>query len=184
MLLTSYKDQLKAILKNDIENIELKDYELLIEVKKEKIPFILFYLKNNTYSQFKVLTDIVVSDHPEKEKRFTIVYSLLSVKFSTRIHVKSHVSELDFIDSVEPVFKAANWMEREVWDMYGIFFKNHPDLRRILTDYGFSGHPLRKDFPLTGFVEVRYDDNVNRIVTEPVELTQAYRDFNFKNPWV
>lgn len=184
MLLTSYKDQLKAILKNDIENIELKDYELLIEVKKEKIPFILFYLKNNTYSQFKVLTDIVVSDHPEKEKRFTIVYSLLSVKFSTRIHVKSHVSELDFINSVEPVFKAANWMEREVWDMYGIFFKNHPDLRRILTDYGFSGHPLRKDFPLTGFVEVRYDDNVNRIVTEPVELTQAYRDFNFKNPWV
>lgn len=184
MLLTSYKDQLKAILKNDIENIELKDYELLIEVKKEKIPFILFYLKNNTYSQFKVLTDIVVSDHPEKEKRFTIVYSLLSVKFSTRIHVKSHVSELDFIDSVEPVFKAANWMEREVWDMYGIFFKNHPDLRRILTDYGFSGHPLRKDFPLTGFVEVRYDDNVNKIVTEPVELTQAYRDFNFKNPWV
>jgi NADH:ubiquinone oxidoreductase subunit C len=108
MLLNSYKDQLKTILKNGIENIELKDYELLVEVKKEKIPFILSYLKNNTYSQFKVLTDIIVSDHPEKEKRFTVVYSLLSVKFSTRIHIKSYVSELDFIDSVEPVFKAAN----------------------------------------------------------------------------
>lgn len=183
MLIANYKKQLQNIFKNNITNMILQDYDLLIEVKKEKIPFILFFLKNNTYSQFKILTDIVVSDYPNKKKRFSIVYSLLSVKYSVRVNVKTWVSELEFVESSVNTFSSANWMEREIWDMYGIFFKNHPDLRRILTDYGFSGHPLRKDFPLSGFVEVRYDDNVNKIVTEPVELTQAYRDFNFKNPW-
>lgn len=183
MLINNYKNQLKNILKNNIRTITLQDYDLLVEVKKEKIPFILFFLKNNTYSQFKVLTDIVVSDYPNKKKRFSVVYSLLSIKYSTRVNIKTWVSELDFLDSTVSIFNSANWMEREIWDMYGIFFKEHPDLRRILTDYGFTGHPLRKDFPLSGFVEVRYDDNINKIVTEPVELTQAYREFNFKNPW-
>jgi NADH/F420H2 dehydrogenase subunit C len=183
VLINNYKNQLKNILKNNIRTITLQDYDLLVEVKKEKIPFILFFLKNNTYSQFKVLTDIVVSDYPNKKKRFSVVYSLLSIKYSTRVNIKTWVSELDFLDSTVSIFNSANWMEREIWDMYGIFFKEHPDLRRILTDYGFTGHPLRKDFPLSGFVEVRYDDNINKIVTEPVELTQAYREFNFKNPW-
>lgn len=184
MLPNLFKNQLKYILKNDIKSISNKDYELMVDVKKEKIPFILFFLKNNTYTQFKILTDIIVIDYPDKKKRFSIVYNLLSVKYNIRINVRTKISELEFIDSTVKLFNSANWMEREAWDMYGIFFKNHPDLRRLLTDYGFSGHPLRKDFPLSGFIEVRYDDNLNKIVSEPVELSQTYREFNFKNPWV
>lgn len=184
MLLEKFKTQLEIILKKSIKKIIVKEFELILEVKKEKIPFILNFLKNNSYSQFKILTDIIVIDEPSDAERFTIVYHLLSIKYSVRLSVKTKINNLSLIQSVQPIFNSANWMEREVWDLFGIFFKNHPDLRRLLTDYGFKGHPLRKDFPLSGFTELRYDDNFSKIVTEPLELPQAYRNFNFRNPWI
>jgi NADH dehydrogenase (ubiquinone) Fe-S protein 3 len=122
-------------------------------------------------------------DYPSKENRFELVYMLLSLPFNTRIIVKTFASEVTPVPSAVDLYKGANWMEREVWDMYGVFFTGHPDLRRILTDYGFEGHPLRKDFPLTGYVEVRYDDSKKRVVAEPLELAQAFRVFEYQSPW-
>jgi len=130
-----------------------------------------------------MLIDICGVDYPEKEARFEVVYNLLSIKYNSRIRVKVVVDELTPIDSVTSIYNSAGWYEREVWDLYGVFFSNHPDLRRILTDYGFDGHPLRRDFPLTGHTEVRYDEAEKRIVTEPVELAQEFRVFDFASPW-
>jgi len=130
-----------------------------------------------------MLIDICGVDYPEKEARFEVVYNLLSIKYNSRIRVKVAVDELTPIDSVTSIYNSAGWYEREVWDLYGVFFSNHPDLRRILTDYGFDGHPLRRDFPLTGHTEVRYDEAEKRIVTEPVELAQEFRVFDFASPW-
>jgi NADH/F420H2 dehydrogenase subunit C len=129
------------------------------------------------------MTDLCAVDYPEREARFEIVYNMISVRYNSRIRVKTSVNEVTPVDSVAEVFKAANWWEREVWDLFGVFFSNHPDLRRILTDYGFEGHPLRKDFPLSGYVEVRYDETAKRVVCEPVELTQEFRSFDFASPW-
>jgi NADH-quinone oxidoreductase subunit C len=154
-----------------------------LTVKKEHLLKILFFLRNNTICQYKNLIDITCIDFPERKSRFTLVYNLLSLKYKTRIRINIETSELEPVPSVVSLYNGANWLEREVWDMFGVFFSNHPDLRRILTDYGFEGFPLRKDFPLMGFVEVRYDDENKRIVYEPVELTQEYRTFNFENPW-
>jgi NADH dehydrogenase (ubiquinone) Fe-S protein 3 len=122
-------------------------------------------------------------DYPERENRFEVVYNFLSTRYNNRIRVKTSVSEITPVDSITPLFKGANWFEREIWDLYGVYFTGHPDLRRILTDYGFEGHPLRKDFPLSGYVEVRYDEIQKRVVCEPIELSQEYRDFNFSSPW-
>ena len=133
--------------------------------------------------QFKQLTDLTAVDYPERAQRFEVVYQMLSLALNARMRVLTSVEDGDIVPSVIDLFASANWAEREVWDMFGIFFSGHPDLRRLLTDYGFEGHPLRKDFPLTGYVEVRYNDTERRVVYEPVHLTQEYRDFDFLSPW-
>jgi NADH/F420H2 dehydrogenase subunit C len=133
--------------------------------------------------QYKVLTAITGTDYPERIDRFEVSYELLSLKFNNRLRVKTSINEVGSLESITKVYSSANWWEREIWDMFGIFFSNHPDLRRILTDYGFEGYPLRKDFPLSGYVEVRYDDTVKRVVCEPLELAQEFRSFNFESPW-
>ena len=157
--------------------------ELCINVPSDKIIPILFFLKNHTNSQFKMLSDICAVDYINKKQRFEIIYNLLSIRFNNRLKIKISINELQPVDSVVSVFECANWSEREVWDMFGIFFFNHPDLRRILTDYGFEGHPLRKDFPLSGFLEVYYNELKKRVVYEPINLSQQYRLFEFSSPW-
>ncbi|MBK9077873.1 MAG: NADH-quinone oxidoreductase subunit C [Hyphomicrobium sp.] len=144
---------------------------------------VLTYLRDDPACQFVVLIDICGVDYPEREKRFDVVYHLLSPRLNKRIRVKTETDETTPVASVNGIFPAANWYEREAYDMYGIRFSGHPDLRRLLTDYGFQGHPLRKDFPLTGFVEVRYDDGAKRVVYEPVKLNQEFRNFDFESPW-
>ena len=146
------------------------------------VPFFSF-LKNHVNTQFKVLIDVTAVDYPSRTLRFEIVYNLLSISYNARTRIKTCVDEITPIASITELYSSAGWWEREVWDMFGIFFSNHPDLRRILTDYGFQGHPLRKDFPLTGFVEVRYDDSEKRVINEPVEITQEFRYFDFSSPW-
>ncbi|XP_043273956.1 NADH dehydrogenase [ubiquinone] iron-sulfur protein 3, mitochondrial [Venturia canescens] len=157
--------------------------ELEILVSPDGIIPTLSFLKDHHNAQFASLADITAVDVPSRPYRFELIYCLLSLRFNTRVRVKSYTDELTPIDSATCIFKAANWYEREVWDMFGIFFSDHPDLRRILTDYGFEGHPLRKDFPLTGYIEVRYDDEMKRVVAEPLELTQEFRRFELSAPW-
>ena len=140
-------------------------------------------MRDDSSCLFKVLLDICGVDFPEREKRFEVVYHLQSLRLNQRIRVKVICSESDIIPSVTAVYSSANWYERETYDFFGIMFSDHPDLRRLLTDYGFDGHPLRKDFPLTGYVEVRYDEEQKRVVYEPVKLTQAFRSFDFMSPW-
>lgn len=142
-----------------------------------------FFLRDHVNTQFKCLLDITAVDFPERAARFEVVYHLLSPRFNNRIRIKVPVDELTPVPTIVPVFNAANWFERETWDMYGVFFSGHPDLRRLLTDYGFTGHPLRKDFPLTGYTEVRYDYSKKRVVSEPLELAQEFRYFDFSSPW-
>ena len=143
----------------------------------------MIFLRDNRNCQFKQLMDICGVDYPERDQRFDVVYNLLSLTHNSRIRVKIQTNEENHVPSISSVFSSAAWWEREAWDLYGIFFSEHPDLRRILTDYGFEGHPLRKDFPLTGYLEVRYDDEQKRVVYEPVKLTQEYRNFDFLSPW-
>ena len=157
--------------------------ELSLSVAADSIQKVLRVLKTDTACLFHLLIDVCGVDYPERSPRFDVVYNLLSLKRNLRIRVKVSVDEDDQVPTVAAVFPAAGWYEREVWDLYGIFFSDHPDLRRILTDYGFDGHPLRKDFPLTGHVEVRYDDEQRRVVYEPVKLTQEFRNFDFLSPW-
>ena len=157
--------------------------ELTLSVTADRIVDVLTLLRDNTRCQFEVLIDICGVDFPEREKRFDVVYHLLSPRLNQRIRVKIATDEATTVPSVVDVFPAANWYEREAYDMYGILFSGHPDLRRLLTDYGFQGYPLRKDFPLTGHVEVRYDDALKRVVYEPVKLTQEFRTFDFESPW-
>jgi NADH-quinone oxidoreductase subunit C len=157
--------------------------EQTLKVAPVDIAEILTYLRDDPKCQFAVLIDICGVDYPEREKRFEVVYHLLSPRLNQRIRVKTSTDEATPIASVNDIFPAANWYEREAYDMYGIRFTGHPDLRRLLTDYGFQGYPLRKDFPLTGFVEVRYDDDAKRVVYEPVKLNQEFRNFDFESPW-
>jgi NADH-quinone oxidoreductase subunit C len=157
--------------------------ELSLFVEAGDIVDVLTFLKSDVQCQFFAFIDISGVDYPVRDKRFEVVYHLLSPRQNQRIRVKVSTDEETPIPSVIEVFPAANWYEREVYDLYGVFFTDHPDLRRILTDYGFEGHPLRKDFPLTGFVEVRYDDEAKRVVYEPVELRQEFRNFDFLSPW-
>lgn len=158
--------------------------ELILIVPKDKIKNVFLFLKNNTHTQFKMLSDISGVDYPDKKNRFEVTYNLLSITYNSRISIITYVDELTATESITSIYKCANWFEREVWDMYGVFFYNNKDLRRILTDYGFKGHPLRKDFPLTGYVEVRYDELQKRVITEKVSLAQDYRDFSFNNNWL
>ncbi len=157
--------------------------ELVIAVHRGSIVKVLTFLRDDANCQFRLLVDVCGVDYPERESRFEVVYNLLSVTQNQRIRVKVRTDETTPVPSVTGVFSTAGWFEREAWDLYGIFFSDHPDLRRILTDYGFEGHPMRKDFPLTGYVEVRYDEEQKRVVYEPVKLSQAFRSFDFLSPW-
>jgi NADH-quinone oxidoreductase subunit C len=157
--------------------------ELTVEVRPEAVPGFVEFLKTDRGCRFSTLVDITAVDYPEREARFDVVYHFLSMYQNHRIRVKTAVDEGEMLPSIVTVYPAANWFEREIFDMFGIIFKGHPDLRRILTDYGFRGHPLRKDFPTTGFTEVRYDEVVKRVVYEPVSLVQEYRQFDFMSPW-
>jgi len=157
--------------------------QLLIEINIEDIYSTILYLKTNDKCRFKQLIDITAVDYPNKEKRFSIVYLLLSHENNLRTQVILNIDEKTSVPSITKIFPSANWMEREVFDMYGVSFDSHPDLRRILTDYGFEGYPLRKDFPLTGHTEVRYSESKKKVITEPVKLDQDYRNFDFESPW-
>ena len=157
--------------------------ELTIDVARDTITPVLTFLRDDVRCRFEVLIDICGVDWPAREERFDVVYHLLSPRLNQRIRVKLKTDEQAPVASVIEVFPAANWFEREAFDMYGIAFSGHPDLRRLLTDYGFQGHPLRKDFPMTGYVEVRYDEEQKRVVYEPVKLTQEFRTFDFLSPW-
>lgn len=157
--------------------------ELSIEIERADVLRVLKFLRDDANCQFMTLLDVCGVDYPDDDERFEIVYHLLSMTHNNRIRVKLRTDEDTPVDSATGLFSAANWWEREIWDMFGVAFNDHPDLRRILTDYGFEGHPLRKDFPLTGYVEIRYDDEQKRIVYEPVKLTQEFRTFDFMSPW-
>ena len=157
--------------------------ELSLTVHRDNIVEVLKLLRDDVNTQFKLVMDICGVDYPESHERFCVVYNLLSLPHNLRLRIKVWTSEAVAVPSVTSVYSAANWWEREAWDLYGIYFTNHPDMRRILTDYGFDGHPLRKDFPLTGYVELRYDEEQKRVVYEPVKLTQEFRSFDFLSPW-
>jgi len=170
-------------LRDAMLDCEVRLGELAIRVPRETIVKTLTFLRDDSNCQFKQLVDLCGVDYPERADRFEVVYNLLSLTYNQRIRVKVTTDEATPVPSVTAIHPAAGWWEREAWDMYGILFADHPDLRRILTDYGFDGHPLRKDFPLTGHVEVRYDDEQKRVVYEPVKLVQEYRSFDFVSPW-
>jgi NADH/F420H2 dehydrogenase subunit C len=175
---------LQKIFPKGIKKIFVEKNEIEISIKKQTVLEFFYFIKSHSWTQFKVLSDIIVIDFPGRKKRFDVIYQLLSIRYNTRVNILVKTSELASINSITDIYSGAAWYEREVWDLYGIFFENHPDLRRILTDYSFEGHPLRKDFPLTGYFEVFYDDTKKRIVYEPVSLVQEYRYFTFLNPWV
>ena len=170
-------------LSSKIHSSSIDNQELLIEIGESYLVDVIQFLKLNENCKFKQLIDIAGVDYPENDKRFELIYLLLSHENNTRIKLLIRFELNQTINSITKIFPSANWMEREVFDMYGIKFKNHPDLRRILTDYGFKGHPLRKDFPLTGFNEVRYSEKDKKVIYEPVKLEQNYRNFDFESPW-
>jgi NADH dehydrogenase (ubiquinone) Fe-S protein 3 len=166
-----------------VDSAQCISKELVFNVQAPSVLPFLTFLKHHTNTQLTLLVDVTAVDYPSEALRFEVVYHLLSVQHNTRIRIKTKVNEITPLESITPLFASANWFERETWDMFGICFLNHPDLRRILTDYGFEGHPLRKDFPLTGYVECRYDDSKKRVVSEPVELSQEFRYFDYASPW-
>ena len=170
-------------LATEIESSHIKFNQLTIEVQIGSILKTILFLKTNEKCKFRQLIDITAVDYPEKDKRFKLVYILLSHETNLRLIINSYINEKTEIPTIIKIFPSANWMEREVFDMYGITFKDHPDLRRILTDYNFEGHPLRKDFPLTGHAEVRYNEDKKKVIYESVKLEQNYRDFDFETPW-
>ena len=170
-------------LSSKVKSSSIENDELLIEVDEKDIIDVVQFLKSNENCKFKQLIDVAGVDYPDNEKRFELVYLFLSHENNLRIKLLIKFETDQSINSLTKIFPSANWMEREVFDMYGIKFKNHPDLRRILTDYGFKGHPLRKDFPLTGFNEVRYSEKDKKVIYEPVKLEQNYRNFDFESPW-
>ncbi|MBK5911655.1 NADH-quinone oxidoreductase subunit C [Rhodothalassium salexigens] len=166
-----------------VDGFHIAKGELTVETGPDRLVELMTFLRDNSECRFRVLVDVCGVDYPERPKRFDVVYHLLSMHLNQRIRVKLKADDETPIPSVTGVFPSANWFEREVWDMFGVLFSGHPDLRRILTDYGFQGHPLRKDFPLTGFVEVRYSEELKRVVYEPVQLGQEFREFDFLSPW-
>jgi NADH-quinone oxidoreductase subunit C len=181
--LSELGEYITAAIPGTADKLELAFGQLTLTCVAKDIVPVLTFLRDDANTLFKVLVDIAGVDWPERPKRFDVVYHLLSMGHNQRIRVKVEANDAEPVPSVSGVFSAAGWFEREAWDMYGILFSGNPDLRRILTDYGFDGHPLRKDFPLTGHVEVRYDDEKKRVVYEPVSLTQDFRSFDFMSPW-
>jgi NADH-quinone oxidoreductase subunit C len=176
-------DYVAQALSQDVLSWTVAKDELAVTVRSASIVKVLTFLRDDSNCQFKQLMDVCGVDYPERELRFQVVYNLLSLKLNQRIRIKLDTDEETPVPSVVGLYSSAGWFEREVWDMFGVIFAGNPDLRRILTDYGFQGHPLRKDFPLTGYVEVRYDDEQKRVVYEPVKLTQDFRTFDFMSPW-
>ena len=183
LALNDLGDVLADTLSSEVISTDISKGELAVTVRPESIVKVLTFLRDNVNCQFKILMDVCGVDYPDREDRFEVVYNLLSMTHNSRIRIKLNIAEDIPVPSVTGVFSSANWWEREAWDLFGIYFSDHPDLRRILTDYGFEGHPLRKDFPLTGYVELRYDDEQKRVVYEPVNLTQDFRTFDFTSPW-
>ena len=181
--LQNLEKTINSQLSSKILSSVISNEELLIEISDNNLVEVIQFLKANENCKFKQLIDIAGVDYPENEKRFELIYLFLSHENNTRIKLLTRFELDQTINSITKIFPSANWMEREVFDMYGIKFKNHPDLRRILTDYGFKGHPLRKDFPLTGFNEVRYSEKDKKVIYEPVKLEQNYRNFDFESPW-
>ena len=181
--LKKLKNLINSELTSKVQNSFIKDDELTIEINENDLIEVTQFLKSNEKCKFRQLIDIAGVDFPDKEKRFKLIYLFLSHENNFRIKLSINFTPKQLINSLTKIFPSANWMEREVFDMYGIKFKNHPDLRRILTDYGFKGHPLRKDFPLTGFNEVRYSEKEKKVIYEPVKLEQNYRNFDFESPW-
>ena len=176
-------DQVAASLPGDVIRSEIVRGELILWAERPAIVRVLTFLRDDPRMLFKQLVDLCGVDYPHRIERFEVVYNLLSLKHNRRIRVKVATDENEPVPSVTGVFSSANWYERETWDLFGVYFSDHPDLRRLLTDYGFEGHPLRKDFPLTGYVEVRYDEDQKRVVYEPVKLKQEFRSFDFLSPW-
>ena len=181
--LQDLEKKINSELTTKINKTEIKYNQIYIETDKNDLIEICLFLKTNNDTKFRQLIDITVVDYPERNQRFDVVYLFLSHEFNQRLVLKYSISENEVIPSLTTIFPSANWMEREVFDMYGVTFKNHPDLRRILTDYGFEGHPLRKDFPLTGHSEVRYSEDEKKVISEPVKLEQNFRNFDYESPW-
>ena len=172
-----------SVLPDQVVGISVAHNELMVTARAEQIVKVVTFLRDDPMCLFKVLVDICGTDYPERPKRFDVVYNLLSLVHNQRIRIKVEADDETPVLSITGVHNSANWFEREIWDMYGVMFSDHPDLRRLLTDYGFEGHPLRKDFPLTGFVETRYDNERKRVVYDPVKLSQEFRKFDFLSPW-
>ena len=181
--LIDLEKKINSELTSKINKTEIKYDQMYIDIDKDDLIDVILFLKTNIDTKFRQLIDITVIDYPESNQRFQIVYLFLSHEYNQRLILKYSITEKEIIPSVTGIFPSANWMEREVFDMYGVSFKDHPDLRRILTDYGFEGHPLRKDFPLTGHTEVRYSEEKKKVISEPVKLEQNYRNFDYESPW-
>ena len=181
--LIDLEKKINSELTTKIKKSEIRHAQLYLNINSEDLIDVTLFIKSNENTKFRQLIDVTVVDYPEMTKRFKVVYLFLSHEFNQRIVLSYSINENEVIPSLTSVYPAANWMEREVFDMYGVKFKDHPDLRRILTDYGFEGHPLRKDFPLTGNTEVRYSEEHKKVIKEPVKLEQNYRNFDYESPW-
>ena len=181
--LSDLEKKINSELTTKINDSKIVHEQLYLSIDNEDLPDVILFLKTNKDTKFKQLIDITAVDYPENSKRFKMVYLFLSHQFNQRIIISSLINENEVVPSLTKIFPSANWMEREVFDMYGVKFKDHPNLRRILTDYGFEGHPLRKDFPLTGHNEVRYSEDEKKVIYEPVKLEQNYRNFDYESPW-
>ena len=181
--LSDLEKKINSELTTKINDSKIMHEQLYLSIDNEDLLDVILFLKTNEDTKFKQLIDITAVDYPENSKRFKMVYLFLSHQFNQRIVISSLINENEVVPSLTKIFPSANWMEREVFDMYGVKFKDHPDLRRILTDYGFEGHPLRKDFPLTGYNEVRYSEDEKKVIYEPVKLEQNYRNFDYESPW-
>ena len=181
--LVNLEKKINSELTTKIKKSEIKHNQLYLNIDSEDLIDVTLFIKSNENTKFRQLIDITVVDYPENTQRFKVVYLFLSHEFNQRIILSYLINENEVIPSLTAIYPAANWMEREVFDMYGVKFKDHPDLRRILTDYGFEGHPLRKDFPLTGHTEVRYSEDQKKVINEPVKLEQNYRNFDYESPW-
>ena len=181
--LIDLEKKINSELTTKINKTSIKYNQIYVEIDKEDLIDVVLFIKTNKDTKFRQLIDITVVDYPEETQRFKIVYLFLSHEFNNRMILSYLINENELISSLTSVFPSANWMEREVFDMYGVNFKNHPDLRRILTDYGFEGHPLRKDFPLTGHTETRYSEDKKKVISEPVKLDQNFRNFDYESPW-
>ena len=181
--LKSLEQLINSELTTKINSSVIKHNELKLLIDNQDLHNVIIFIKNDSRIKFRQLIDITAVDYPENENRFKLIYFLLSHENNLRINIEFYIKENDLVSSITSIFPSANWMEREVFDMYGISFNDHPDLRRILTDYNFTGHPLRKDFPLTGHNEVRYNEENKKVVYEPVKLEQNYRNFDYESPW-